>query len=87
MTTALIALGVFVSALLIEACDTANVLAVAQGRPVAAAIASVIMYALGLIGFVAFVEVSWWMAIPEVAGLATGAYVSVKRQRHKVSSR
>lgn len=84
---ALIAIGVFVSALLIEACDTLNVLAVSQGRPLAAAAASVGMYALGLIGFWAFIEVSWWMAVPEVIGLALGSYVTVERSRHKVRHR
>ena len=96
MYLALTALGVFVSALLIEWCDTLNTLAVTRGRPLAAAAASIAMYALGLVGFYAFFEVAWWMLVPEAAGLALGAYVSVRRaagrdgvarERHKVQPR
>lgn len=37
------------------------------------------MYAIGCVGFFAVLDVSWWLMIPEVAGLYVGSLLAVRR--------
>lgn len=41
-------------------------------------ILSVVEYAIGVFAFYAFVTHSWWLVVPELAGLVVGSQVSVR---------
>jgi hypothetical protein len=74
---------VFLSAVAIDSAHAVYVRAVADQSPIKAACASVAVYALGCLGWVALIKVGWWVAIPEVLGLAAGTYFTVRRQIKK----
>jgi hypothetical protein len=76
----LVAVGAFVAAFVIDAGHAAYVRAVANRRAGHAAAASVVVYVAGILGWVSLIKVGWWVALPEVAGLALGSYWSVWRQ-------
>jgi len=80
---ALLAFAVFASSVIFDFADSANTQAVTDLRPHAAARWSVTMYVIGLVGFYGLVQVSWWLAIPEVLGLYVGSWIAVTWQRHK----
>lgn len=44
-----------------------------------AAALSVLEYAIGCFSFFAFVEHSWWLVLPEVAGLVVGSLFAIRR--------
>lgn len=77
----LLAIGVFVGAVAIDYADSKNTLAVANRDAHGAARWSVMMYVIGLVGFFAVLEVSWWLAIPTCAGLYTGSWWAVSHHR------
>lgn len=82
----LLAIAVFFGAVAIDYADSRNTLAVASGDAHGAARWSIVMYAVGLLGFYAVLRVSWWLAIPEAFGLYAGSYLAVSRHRSSVDS-
>jgi len=42
---------------------------------------SIVEYGITLFTFYAFIEHSWWFAVPEIAGLVVGSQISVRRIR------
>lgn len=79
----ILAIGVFISAVAFDFADSANTQAVTQGKPHQAALWSCAMYIIGLVGFYALVDVSWWLAIPECAGLYVGSWFAVTHYKGK----
>jgi hypothetical protein len=84
---ALLAIGVFCGAVIIDYADSSNTRAVAEGRAHAAARWSVGMYLTGLVGFYAVIEIAWWLCIFEAAGLYVGSWIAVARHRSSVGTK
>lgn len=76
---AIVVLGVFMTAVVLDYADSANTRAVTDGRAHAAARWSIVMYGCGLLGLYVLTQVSWWLAIPEVLGLYAGSWIAVSR--------
>jgi hypothetical protein len=81
---ALLAIGVFIGAVAIDYADSANTIAVAEGRAHAAARWSIAMYLIGIAGFFAVMRVAWWLIFFEAAGLYLGSWIAVSRHRSSV---
>ena len=64
--------------------DTRFVQIVGAGDAHAAARTSVTMWAVGLASLYTCVEISWWLALPEGAGLYLGTWYAM---RHSATSR
>lgn len=77
----LVALAVlaFVLALASDYLETRYVRAVHCGDAVRAARASVAMWAVGVVGLVAVINVGWWLLAPEAAGLYVGTMLAMRR--------
>jgi hypothetical protein len=73
----LLALAVFLGAVAIDYADSRNMQAIARGDAHGAARWSVVMYLIGLVSFYAFLQVAWWLAFFEAAGLYVGSWVAV----------
>ncbi len=82
-TTLLVGVAIFVSAIGLDFADSSNTRAVAEGRPHAAARWSLLMYAFGTFGFFSVLEVSYWLAVPEAAGLYIGTLLAVRPPKAK----
>jgi inner membrane protein involved in colicin E2 resistance len=80
MRFASFAVAVFIAAAAIDYVEAFYVRAVADGRAHRAALYSVLMYVIGCVGFFAVLEVSWWLMVPECAGLWVGSELAVRRQ-------
>jgi uncharacterized membrane protein len=78
---ALLVIAVFVSAVVIDYAETRYVLAVERGRAEAAAMWSVLMYAVGCLGFVAVLDCSLWLMIPEALGFYCGTRIALHPRR------
>lgn len=76
---AFVAVAVFLLALAGDYAETRYVRAVADGAASRAAVLSVLMYAVGAAGFLALVEVSRWMVVPECGGLFLGTLLAMRR--------
>lgn len=70
--------AVFTAAMLYDFSWARYMRAVGLGLPIAAAIWSVAVYVIGLIGLVSVLKVSGWLVIPEVFGMAIGTLIGVK---------
>lgn len=79
---ALLSVAVFVASALLDAIEAYYVRSVADGKPERAAVYSVAMYVIGCVGFFSVIEYSWWLMIPECAGLYFGSVIAIKRQRN-----
>jgi hypothetical protein len=76
-----LALAVFVAGAALDALEAYYVRAVADAAPHRAATFSVLMYGIGCVGYFAALEVSYWLLVPEVAGLYVGSALAIRRQR------
>ena len=81
MLFAALSLLVFLAAAALDYVEAYYVRSVADASPARAATYSVAMYTIGIIGFVAVLDYSWWLMIPEGAGLAAGSILAIRRQR------
>lgn len=79
MLTVVLWILVFLSTAAIDAVQAYWLRAFNQGNANRAAALSVLEYAIGCLCFYAFVEQSWWLIIPECAGLWVGSQISVRR--------
>lgn len=77
--TLAIALLVFASAVLIDFAETKYVCAVGRRDAHRAALWSITMYIGGCVGFVAVLDVSLLMMIPECLGLYAGTRLALRR--------
>lgn len=75
---ALLVVAVFVSAMVIDYAETRYVLAVERRAARDAALWSVVMYAIGCLGFVAVLNVSLWLMIPEGLGFYCGTRIALR---------
>jgi hypothetical protein len=85
--TLLITLGVFVSAAALDFASARYQLAFREDRPELAAWWSVVMCLLSAVALRAVVDVSWWMLVPECAGLWCGTKLGWCRARDLTTSR
>jgi uncharacterized membrane protein len=74
----LLVIAVFVSAVVIDYAEARYVLAVERGRADAAALWSVLMWAVGCLGFVAVLDVSLYLMIPEGLGFYCGTRIALR---------
>lgn len=74
---ALLAILVFVSAVLIDVCNTQYVKAVARNQPHQAAVYSVLQWVSSLIGFIIAFKVTLWLLPFEALGLYVGTRLSM----------
>jgi hypothetical protein len=74
----LLGVVVFLLALVGDYAETTYVRAVADGHGPRAALMSVAMYGAGAVGFLALVEVSRWMLLPEAGGLFAGTLLAMR---------
>jgi hypothetical protein len=81
MTFLALSVAVFFAAAAIDFVEAYYVRAVGKLEPHAAALYSVTMYIIGCVGFFAVLEYSWWLMVPECAGLYAGSVAAVLRQR------
>lgn len=86
MTPVLLALLVFAAAAAGDVVEAYFVDAVGRRAPARAAAMSVCMWGVGLVGWVVVLQVSWWYLIAEVAGLAVGSWVAVRRLQRNTSA-
>lgn len=82
----LVALGVFLSAIALDFASARYNLAFREDRPELAARWSVIMCLLSAVALYAFVDVSVWMIVPEVAGVYLGTRLGGVRRRRLVEA-
>ncbi len=79
----LLAIVVFVSAMVIDYAEARYIRAVHASLAHRAAIWSLIMYGVGALGFVAVINVSLWLMIPEGLGFYCGTLLALKPLRTK----
>lgn len=72
MLNAALAVLVFMLAAVSDFLETRYVQAVNARRPECAARCSVAMWAVGVVGLVAVLQVGWWLLVPEGLGLYFG---------------
>lgn len=80
MMFALLSIACFIAAFVLDAVEAVYVRAVADAKPRLAAVCSVSMYAIGCVGFFSVLSFSWWLMLPEVAGLYCGSVYAIRRQ-------
>lgn len=85
MTTFLLAVLVFVSAVGIDWTGTKYVLAVGQGERHRAAAWSVCQWMAGLVGFLVAIKVTLWLLPVEAFGLYLGTWLSMRGASAKVT--
>lgn len=78
MTTVLLAIVVFLSALALDFCATRYVRAVARDDAHRAAIWSVLQWSSSLVGFLVAFKVTLWMLPVEALGLWVGTHLSMR---------
>lgn len=54
--------------------------AVADGRRLRAAVLSIAMWGVSLVGFAGVLEVSWWLLVPEGLGFFVGTYFAIEQR-------
>lgn len=76
----MIALGIFgfFAAMASDYLETRYVRAVHAKRPREAAACSVAMWCIGVAGLLSVLEVSYWVLLPEVAGLWIGTQLAMR---------
>lgn len=72
-----LALLIFVSAAIYDLANSNYIRANTDNQPVRAAVWSAITAGMGLVGLLGILEVSPWLAVPEVAGFSAGTYLAV----------
>jgi uncharacterized membrane protein len=77
-TWILLALGVFVSAMAIDFAEARYVRAVNRENAHAAALWSLAMWGLGALGFVAVINVSLYLMLPEGIGFYVGTRLALR---------
>jgi uncharacterized membrane protein len=82
MPTILLCALVFVSAMIIDFAETRYVCAVTRRDAHAAALWSLTMYAIGALGFVAVINVSLWLMVPEALGFYCGTRIALSDCLH-----
>lgn len=75
----LIALLVFASAFVIDFSETRYVTAVQCKDANRAAVWSLVMYTMGAAGFIAVINVSLWLMIPEALGFYCGTRYALRK--------
>jgi uncharacterized membrane protein len=80
---ALLAIAVFVSAMIIDFAEARYVIAVELGAANVAAWWSITMYAIGCFGFIAVLQYSLWLMVPEGLGLYCGTRLALRKDRCK----
>lgn len=78
MWRALLVIAVFLSAMVIDFAEARYVLAVERRQARDAAMWSVVMYAMGCLGFVAVLNVSLWLMLPEGIGFYCGTRLALR---------
>jgi hypothetical protein len=78
---ALLVIAVFVSAMVIDYAEARYVMAVEREAARDAAAWSVVMYAVGCLGFVAVLQVSLWLMVPEGLGFYCGTRLALRAKR------
>lgn len=81
MPIGILAVLVFFAAAALDVAEAFYVRSIGQQNPHRAAVFSVAMYAIGCVGFFAVLDVSYWLMIPECAGLYLGSVLAVRFQR------
>lgn len=76
---ALLVVAVFCTGLVLDFAEARYVRAVGAGDAHGAARASVAMFVVGSLGFVAAIEVSLWLLIAEGAGLYAGTLLALRK--------
>lgn len=77
---ALLAIAVFISAMVIDFAEARYVIAVERAAARDAALWSVVMYAVGCLGFVAVLNVSLYLMIPEGLGFYCGTHLALRKK-------
>lgn len=80
--SAILTVLVFFSAAVIDYAEARYVCAVNAVDAHAAALWSLIMYAVGALGFVAVINVSLWLMIPEGLGFYCGTRFALRKSRN-----
>jgi uncharacterized membrane protein len=80
---ALLAIAVFVSAMVIDFAEARYVIAVELGAANHAALWSITMYAVGCLGFIAVLQYSLWLMLPEGLGFYVGTRLALRKDRPK----
>lgn len=80
--SAILTVLVFLSAAVIDYAEARYVCAVNLADAHAAALWSLIMYAVGALGFVAVINVSLWLMIPEGLGFYCGTRFALRKPRN-----
>lgn len=75
---ALLAIAVFISAMVIDFAEARYVLAVEARDAHRAAAWSLMMWALGCLGFVAVLDCSLWLMVPEGLGFYCGTRLALR---------
>ena len=75
----LLSLLVFVSAMVIDYAEAHYVRSVQAGSAHRAAVWSLVMYAVGALGFVAVINVSLWLMVPEGLGFYCGTRLALRK--------
>ena len=78
---ALLSVVVFFASAALDYVEAYYVRAVGALAPHRAAQMSVLMYVISLVGFFSVLAYSWWLLIPECAGLYFGSVVAIRRMR------
>lgn len=78
VTWCALAVGVFISAMVIDYAEARYVCAVNRSDAHKAAIWSLTMYAVGALGFVAVLNLSLWLMVPEGLGFYFGTRLALK---------
>jgi ABC-type transport system involved in cytochrome c biogenesis permease subunit len=78
MLTIALAPLAFVSALVLDYVEAHYIMAVQNGRRHRAAHCSILMWAIGALGFLAVLEVSPWLMLPEGLGFYVGTLLAMK---------
>ncbi len=77
----LLSVAVFFASAALDYIEAYYVKAVGDLNPHRAAQMSVLMYGISLIGFFSVLAYSWWLLIPECAGLYFGSVAAIKHQK------
>lgn len=78
----LIAVLVFFSAFVIDFAETRYITAVGERDAHRAAVWSLVMYSMGALGFVAVINLSLWLMVPEGLGFYCGTRVALRKPLH-----
>jgi hypothetical protein len=80
---AVLSVAVFLASAALDYVEAYYVRAVGDADPHRAARMSVLMYVISLVGFFSILSYSWWLLVPECAGLYFGSILAVRRQKRE----